>query len=195
VSPDQAINNGQTRFDNEIPLTNTNGTYTVPVLINGVLPLQFMVDSGAADVSLPADVFLTLLRTGTIGKADYIGNGKYRLADGRSVESERFYIRELRVGPYVLKQIAASVENVSSTPLLGQSFLSKVGSWAIDNERHVLVLSPKGPTQSYPAVSRVPTAPSGVSLGESRIAPNVIDLSKLKFSDIRRPYDLISPEQ
>jgi Putative peptidoglycan binding domain len=58
VSPDQAINNGQTRFDNEIPLTNTNGTYTVPVLINGVLPLQFMVDSGAADVSLPADVFL-----------------------------------------------------------------------------------------------------------------------------------------
>ena len=61
----------------EVSLLKKGGVYTVPVLINGVIPLQFIVDSGAADISLPADVFLTLLRTGTIGKADFVGNAQY----------------------------------------------------------------------------------------------------------------------
>lgn len=189
------VSNGQTKSDNEIPLTNTNGTYTVPVLINGVLPLHFTVDSGAADVSLPADVFLTLLRTGTIGKEDYIGSGKYRLADGSTVESDRFYIRELRVGPYVLSRIAASVENVSSTPLLGQSFLSKIGTWAIDNDRQLLVLPSMGSQQPSYSVTRTLPEPPGFALDHARVPSNPIDMSKLKFSDVRRPYDLIMPEQ
>ena len=37
-----------------ISLVEANGVYKVPVVINGVLPLQFVLDSGAADVSLPA---------------------------------------------------------------------------------------------------------------------------------------------
>jgi uncharacterized protein len=195
TSPNEGISNDHARSDNEIPLTNMNGIYTVPVLINGVLPLHFTVDSGAADVSLPADVFLTLLRTGTIGKEDYIGSGKYRLADGSTVESDRFYIRDLKVGSYILRRIAASVENVSSTPLLGQSFLSKIGTWAIDNDRHVLVLPPTGSRQPSYAATRTPSASPGFALDQPHVAPNPIDISKLKFSDIRRPYDLIMPEQ
>ena len=37
----------------------------VPVQINGAITLDFTVDSGAADVSVPADVFSTLARTET----------------------------------------------------------------------------------------------------------------------------------
>jgi hypothetical protein len=47
----------------EVSLLKNGGVYTVPVLINGVIPLQFIVDSGAADIAIPGDVFLTLLRT------------------------------------------------------------------------------------------------------------------------------------
>jgi peptidoglycan hydrolase-like protein with peptidoglycan-binding domain len=194
MSPNEATNTERARSGNQIPLTYTNGIYTVPVIINGVLPLHFTVDSGAADVSLPADVFLTLLRTGTIGTEDYIGSGKYRLADGSTVESDRFYIRELRVGPYVLTKIAASIENVSSTPLLGQSFLSKIGTWTIDNDRHVLVLSPTGSQRPSLAASQTPDVPRGLSFDQTHVTPSSIDISKLKFSDIRRPYDLL-PEQ
>jgi uncharacterized protein YecT (DUF1311 family) len=68
----------------EIALVEANGVYKVPVVINGVLPLQFVLDSGAADVSLPADVFSTLRRTGTISDADYIGRGS---SDGSSDRS------------------------------------------------------------------------------------------------------------
>jgi uncharacterized protein YecT (DUF1311 family) len=60
-------------FGDEVSLTKSGGVYMVPVLLNGFLPLPFIVDSGATDVSLPADVVLTLLRTGTIRDNDFIG--------------------------------------------------------------------------------------------------------------------------
>jgi hypothetical protein len=43
----------------------------VPVLINDAITLDFVVDSGAADVSIPADVVSTLIRTKTIGPSDF----------------------------------------------------------------------------------------------------------------------------
>jgi hypothetical protein len=45
---------------NEVALVRDEGTFKVPVLINGALLLHFTVDSGAADVSIPADVVMTL---------------------------------------------------------------------------------------------------------------------------------------
>jgi len=35
--------------------------------------LKFMIDSGATDVAVPADVVLTLIRTGSIAKEDFLG--------------------------------------------------------------------------------------------------------------------------
>ena len=50
----------------EVALKKQGGTFVVPVQINGAITLDFTVDSGAADVSIPLDVFSTLTRTGTI---------------------------------------------------------------------------------------------------------------------------------
>jgi hypothetical protein len=49
-----------------VPMQIEGGTYVVPVLINGAITLDFVVDSGAADVSIPADVVSTLMRTKTL---------------------------------------------------------------------------------------------------------------------------------
>jgi predicted aspartyl protease len=38
------------------------GVYVVPVRLNGAITLNAVVDSGASDVSIPADVVLTLMR-------------------------------------------------------------------------------------------------------------------------------------
>jgi hypothetical protein len=81
-----------------IPLIHESGTYQVPVLINDKISLNFTVDSGAADVSIPADVFSTLSRTGTITKNDLMDKQVYELADGSERRSQRFRIRSLRVG-------------------------------------------------------------------------------------------------
>ena len=131
ISPDQLT----------IQLISQGGTFLVPVLINGVITLNFTIDSGASDVSVPADVVLTLLRTGTITDADFLGTQKYQMADGSTVPSQQFVIRSLKVGDRTLNDVTGSVAPVQGGLLLGQSFLHRFKSWSIDNQREVLILN------------------------------------------------------
>jgi predicted aspartyl protease len=131
----------------EVRLERDGGTYRVPVIINGAITLKFILDSGASDVLIPADVFLTLLRTGTVSESDFLGSQTYSLADGSKLKGARFIIRELKVGGYVATNVVASVGPVSGDLLLGLSFLSKFGAVTLDNERHVLILSNRGVVQ------------------------------------------------
>jgi clan AA aspartic protease (TIGR02281 family) len=126
-----------------IPLKKTGGTFVVPVQINGAITLDFTVDSGASDVTVPADVFSTLVRTGTIKNSDLIGEGTYRLADGSKTQSIIFVIRSLKVGDRVIENVRGSVGPSEGSLLLGQSFLERFKAWSIDNGRHVLLLEPK----------------------------------------------------
>jgi len=128
----------------DVPLKSEGGVFVVPVLINDAITLDFLVDSGAADVSIPADVVMTLMRTGTITRADFLGKATYVLADGSTVPSETFRIRSLKLGNTVLENVTGSISSVKGSLLLGQSFLSRFKSWSIDNSRHVLVLARYG---------------------------------------------------
>jgi predicted aspartyl protease len=116
------------------------GTYKVPVIINGAIALDFVVDSGAADVAIPADVVLTLIRAGTVSAGDFLGTRTYRLADGSTVPSSTFRIRSLKVGDRIVQNVTASVTDVRGELLLGQSFLGRFKSWSIDNATHSLLL-------------------------------------------------------
>jgi clan AA aspartic protease (TIGR02281 family) len=127
----------------EVPLKKGSGTFFVPVEINGAITLEFAVDSGAADVSVPADVFSTLRRTGTIKDLDITGKQTYVLADGSKSQSTTFTIRSLKVGSNVIENVRASVAPATGTLLLGQSFLQRFKSWSIDNAKQALVLEPQ----------------------------------------------------
>jgi clan AA aspartic protease (TIGR02281 family) len=131
----------------EVELIDHAGTFLVPVRVNGKLILDFVLDSGASEVQISDDVFRTLYRTGTISKADFLGTETYILADGSKVPSDRFMLHTLEVGNHTVNNVTATVGTVNSTLLLGQSFLTKLGSWTFDNERHILVLSDKSGTQ------------------------------------------------
>ena len=127
-------------FPRYVAMQYVGGIYVVPVLINKAITLNFIVDSGATDVSIPADVVSTLMRTGTIQRSDFLGNKTYALADGSTLPSPTFRIRSLGVGDRLLQNVTASIADVRATPLLGQSFLGRFKSWSIDNSRHALVL-------------------------------------------------------
>ena len=122
-----------------VPMRIEGGTYVVPVLINDAITLNFVVDSGAADVAIPADVVMTLMRTGTLKELDFLGEKTYVLADGSKVPSQTFRIRSLKVGNKVLENVTGSVAAVQGSLLLGQSFLGRFKSWSIDNTKHALV--------------------------------------------------------
>ena len=47
----------------QIPLEREHGIYMVPVRINRAVDIPFVLDSGAAEVSIPADVFMIFLRS------------------------------------------------------------------------------------------------------------------------------------
>src|SRR5713101_4800668 len=125
-----------------IPLIKKGGIYEIPVEINGVITLNFVLDTGASEVNIPADVALTLYRAGTIKDADFLPGQTYTLADGSQVNSSRFVLRHLKVGQRRIDNVAASVGEVFSPLLLGQSFLEKLGAWGIDSQKQVLVLGP-----------------------------------------------------
>jgi hypothetical protein len=123
-----------------VQMVKDGGTYAVPVLINDVLMLHFVVDSGASDVTIPSDVATTLMRTGTIKESDFIGTQKYQLADGSVIDSKQFIIRSLKVGDQIVENVRGSIGEVKGSLLLGQSFFEKFKSWSMDNSSHELVL-------------------------------------------------------
>ncbi|MGD0764347.1 MAG: retroviral-like aspartic protease family protein [Roseiarcus sp.] len=124
----------------EIPLQSKGGTFVLPIRISNALELSFILDSGADYVTIPEDVFKTLIRTNTINNDDMIGQEAFQLADGSKALQTTFRIRTLKVGDRELHNVTATVAPERADLLLGQSFLSRFKSWSIDNERHVLLL-------------------------------------------------------
>ncbi|MGC8491385.1 MAG: retropepsin-like aspartic protease family protein [Syntrophobacteraceae bacterium] len=125
----------------EIPLQKRSSVYTLPVRVNGVITLTFVLDSGASEVTIPSRVARALLQAGTIRAKDFLPNQRYMLANGSIVTGARFMIRELEVGGVKIFDVPAVVSSVAGPPLLGQSFLARVGRWEIDNDRRVLILT------------------------------------------------------
>jgi clan AA aspartic protease (TIGR02281 family) len=123
-----------------VAMEQEGGVYVVPVRLNGAITLNAVVDSGATDVSIPADVVLTLMRAKTISDKDFLGEQTYVLADGSRAPSSRFRIRSLKVGNSTIEDVDAIMAPANAVILLGQSFLGKFKSWSIDNDRHVLML-------------------------------------------------------
>lgn len=139
-----------------VRMKKERGTYVLPVLINNAITLDFVLDSGAADVTVPADVFRTLVRTGSIKDSDITGKQTYVLADGSKLQSFTFTIRSLKVGDKVVENVRGSVAATEGSLLLGQSFLERFELWSIDNTNHELLLAPRLTTAVRPPPNQPP---------------------------------------
>jgi hypothetical protein len=137
-----------TAYSESIPLIHAHGTLQVPVVINGKISLNFTIDSGATDVAIPATVFSALMRAGTVSAQDFLDKRMYKLADGSGEISQRFRIRSLRVGKLEVRDVIASIGDSGGLPLLGQSFLSRLKSWSIDNELQALLITESATSRS-----------------------------------------------
>jgi aspartyl protease family protein len=122
----------------KIKLKEIGGVYSVPLEINGVLTLDFIYDSGASYVLLPEDVFRVLLRTETVKREDIIGVERFSIADGSVIEKPVFILKQLKVGNITVTNIKASVGNMDSELLLGQSFQKKFKKIRVDNSDKTL---------------------------------------------------------
>jgi clan AA aspartic protease (TIGR02281 family) len=123
-----------------IKLEEDHGVFVVPVTVNGNMNLKFIVDSGASDVTIPADAVAALMSSGTVSRSDFMGEGIAVLADGSKTKIQAFRLRSLRLGNLLLENVTASVSPANAPPLLGQSFLNRLKSWSLDNATHTLIV-------------------------------------------------------
>jgi len=118
-----------------------DGAFVVPVVLNDIVTAKFIVDSGSADVSIPEDVASTLLKSGTMTDADLLGSKTYLLADGSKVPSKIYRMASLRIGGMVMQNVTVRIAASKSSLLLGQSFLSRLKSWSMDNARQIMIIN------------------------------------------------------
>lgn len=119
------------------------GTYEVPCSING-LPLKFIFDTGASDVTISSVEASFMLKNDYLSTKDFRGSRKYLTADGNIAEGSVICIREVQVGDVTLKNIEASVVKNQKAPLLlGQSVLERFGSFTLDNDNSKLIIKHK----------------------------------------------------
>ena len=128
----------------EIQIKKTpSGTYEVPCSING-LPLKFIFDTGASDVTLSSVEANFMLKNDYLSIKDFRGNRKYLTANGSIAEGAVVHIREVQIGDVTLKNIEASVVKNQKAPLLlGQSVLERFGSVTLDIDNSKLIIKHK----------------------------------------------------
>ena len=122
----------------ELPFTMEGGVYQVKCVING-LPLYFVFDTGAADVTISSVEADFMLKNGYLTDADFMGKQNYVTATGEIHEGTVINLREVRVGDVVLNDVKASVVKSQSAPLLlGQSVFRRFGTLEVDNRNSII---------------------------------------------------------
>lgn len=127
----------------EILFTKEGGVCKVKCAING-LPLHFIFDTGATDVSISSVEATFMAKNDFLSSSDIIGKQNYQTADGNITEGTVINLKDVKLGSLHLNNIKASVVRNQAAPLLlGQSVLSKLGKIEIDNTKNVLRITHK----------------------------------------------------
>ncbi len=122
----------------EIGFTRRGGVCEVPCTIND-LPLYFIFDTGASDVTISMVEATFMLKNKYLTSSDIIGRRNYMTANGDISEGTVINLRSVKFGDAVLNNVKASVVKSQTAPLLlGQSVLERLGKIEIDNTKKVL---------------------------------------------------------
>lgn len=126
------------RVTDEVPFTKEGGVYKVKCKING-LPLHFIFDTGASDVTLSMVEATFMMKNGYLSKKDVVGSQHYMDANGNVSVGTVINLQNVNFGGLHLTNIRASVVRNQKAPLLlGQSILGRLGKIEIDNSKHVI---------------------------------------------------------
>jgi hypothetical protein len=123
---------------------------------------------------------MTLMRSHSVRQTDFLGDGIFTTADGTQHKSQRFILREVQVGSRVIKDVVANVVPMEGNPLLGQSFLSRLPSWSIDNNSHVLNLATGDAIQTPSDVLQASSPPNPSPLATTPPPSNLSTSARYK---------------
>jgi clan AA aspartic protease (TIGR02281 family) len=114
---------GQTK----IKMEKENGVYYIPCKINGI-PLRFVFDTGASDVSISLTEAKFMIKNGFLKKEDIGDEVYYKVANGDISKGTKILLRKIEFAGLTLSNVSASVVHESNSPLLlGQTAINKLG--------------------------------------------------------------------
>ena len=125
-----------------IPLKFENNLHYISTKLNDIMTFDFIFDTGASNVLVSSSIFVTFWKAGLITKEDIIGDAKYSIADGSSVNGYKFILKKIQIGNIILTNIEASVMEGGSD-LLGGSVFVKLGKFKLDYDKHELIVERK----------------------------------------------------
>ena len=128
----QEATQGTTQFQ------RMGGVFVLSARLNGATQVYFIVDSGAATVQIPEEAVEEMKRNGTLTEADFMGQHRFILADGRTMQQRVFRLRSLQIGDRTMENVLATMVAPKSRALLGQSFLRRLNWWKIDNVKNAI---------------------------------------------------------
>lgn len=121
-----------------IKLIEENGVYKVNCKVNGI-PMKFIFDTGASEVSISLTEAKFLYKQGLINKDDILGQVNYRIANGQIVEGTRINLKNIQIENFILNNVSATVIDNDEAPLLlGQSALNKLGAFSINGDKLII---------------------------------------------------------
>ena len=127
-------------YVSEIPFTAEGGNCYVKCQIND-LPMRFVFDTGASDVSISMVEASFMMKNGYLSEKDVIGNARFSDALGNVSEGTVINLKTVKFGDLELDNVRASVVRNQKAPLLlGQTVLSRIGKIEIDNQKKVIVV-------------------------------------------------------
>lgn len=132
-----------------INLKEEGGVYKIPCKVNG-LNMNFISDTGAADVSISKSEFQFMVKHGYIQDRDLRGVTTYQIANGSTVIGRQFNIREIQVGSSIFYDVNATVIDRENVPLLfGQSIIKRFGKYSIDTKKQQLFIAGQKPNIKF----------------------------------------------
>lgn len=121
-----------------VPYVSENDMCKVVGEVNG-LPLGFVFDTGASDVSISTVEATFMMKNGYLEDRDLGGDIYFRTASGDVSEGTIVNIRQIKVGQLVLNNVRACVVKAQNAPLLlGQSVLNRYSKVEIDKTAKVI---------------------------------------------------------
>ena len=127
----------------EVPFTRHGGVTQVKCSVNG-LPLHFIFDTAAADVTISIVEATFMFKNEYLSSSDVIGKARYMDANGDISVGTVLNIKKITFGGLELENVRASVVESNNAPLLlGQSVLNRLGKIEIDYDRSVLKITTK----------------------------------------------------
>ncbi|GHV05566.1 hypothetical protein FACS189416_5360 [Bacteroidia bacterium] len=122
-----------------VKMREENGVQYIPMKINGQ-ELDFVFDTGASSICISTLEAAILLKNGLLTDDDVIGQRGFVDATGRISVGAKINLKTVQIGGRKLENVEATIiENPGAECLLGQSVLSRFGTYKIDNIKKEII--------------------------------------------------------